>query len=491
MFATGVFKGHHHTVIPPLLTWIDGDAKTRHTIVGPYFDWKNEHAAWWGVFPLLWNKKDDVDRFTLVPPVFFRFADDDPLSYTTVVPPFYHRRLKDMSSWGLLPLVFHKETPELKSTTVPFALFHYANGPETFRLVTPVFGFRDSKPKGRLWVTPVYQRQRGDKNLDGVAPLWFRTWDDRDMSKGLVIAPIFWHFNDPANDALVVLPFMGRWFHEGISSTWLIPLVGRYKSFERDEQTWWVFPTFHYAWTENSWQFNIHPLVYRKESPEKSYRAFAPIWFDFRNHEAKTHRFAVFPLYWDFKNFEKHKRSVVAFPLYWDFQNERKKTGRKVAFPLYWDFRMPRSRPRPRSISRSTRAGIGAPSSATTRSTPITRASNSPRASAGSSIFSHCYPWAAWSPRHRRRCNPWRRNRSNRRRPSQASSRRRKPRRWPPSLCPMRSSPQPHAKSGGTSSTASPATSGAANTAASRRSGFQSSSKTRAEPSLRAGEGRA
>jgi hypothetical protein len=339
VFGTGVLGGHHHTIIPPLLTWMDGNDKTHHTVIGPYFDWKSERAQWRGLFPIFWDKKDDVDRFSMVPPVFFRFADDDPLRATTVVPPFYFRRTVDTKKWGLIPLVFRDETPEAKATTVPFLLFHHAKGPELFRLVTPALSYVRSKKRGKIWVSPIYQRQRGDKNMDAVAPIFFRTWDERDASRGLVIAPIFWHFRDPANDTLAILPFMARGYHQGIGSTWWMPLAGRYKSFERDEQTWWVLPTFHYGWTENSWFFNLHPLFYRKESPERSHWAINPIYYNFHNREAKTHRFAVAPIYWDFKNFAKQKRGQVFFPLYWDFENNRKTTRRQIGFPFVWNFR--------------------------------------------------------------------------------------------------------------------------------------------------------
>ncbi len=338
LFATGIFSGHHHTIIPPLLTWIDGDDKHRHVLVGPYFDWRGPHKQWRGVFPFYWSKEDEVDRFTVVPPFFFRFADDDPVDYKTVVPPFYHKREKDESSWGLVPLVFGKSNKEANSVTVPLTLFHYANGPETFRLVTPVMAYANTKKNGRTLITPLYQRRRGDRNFDGVAPLFFRGWDTRDASSSLILPPIYWHWKDPANDTRVVFPFVGRWFHEGISSTWLIPVVGRYKSFERNEQTWWVAPTFHLAWDETSWQFNIHPIFYLKRAPQKSHLALAPLYFDFRDKEAQTKRRVVFPLYWDFANHAKQKQSMVLFPLYWSFDNWKRKTQRKVGFPLYWDF---------------------------------------------------------------------------------------------------------------------------------------------------------
>jgi hypothetical protein len=255
-----------------------------------------------------------------------------------VVPPFYHTREKDYTGYGLVPVFFRKVTPQLKSFTIPLALFHYATGPEDFRLVTPVMAYANTKKNGRTWVTPLYQRRRGDRNFDGVAPIFWRGWDTRDASSSMIVPPIYWHFEDPANDTTVVFPFVGRWFHEGIGSTWLLPVIGRYKSFERDEQTWWVAPTFHLAWTPDSWQFNIHPLFYLKRSPQKDHLALAPLYFHFRDYEAKTKRFVLFPLYWDFTNDTKGKSSRVVLPLYWSFENQRREKRRTVAFPLYWDF---------------------------------------------------------------------------------------------------------------------------------------------------------
>jgi len=338
LFATGVVDGHDHTVIPPLLTWIDGDAKNRHTFVGPYWHWKSERADHWGVFPMLWIKHDEIDHYTIVPPLYFHFYDDDPKRDATIVPPFYKRQYDDVKSWGLVPFVFRKKSPRLTSTTVPLVMFHHATGPEDFRLVVPGLAYFKNKKDGRTWLTPLYQRRRGDRNFDGVAPLYFHTWDNRDKSWGLVLPPIYWHWEDPANDTTVVLPFVGRWFHEGISSTWVIPVIGRYKSFERDEQTWWVAPTFQYGWTETSWTFNIHPLLYVHEAPEKRHLAIAPFYFDFVHRENQTKRFVLFPAYWDFKNYAKQKKSLVLFPLYWDFRNDRKLKKRQVVFPLYWDF---------------------------------------------------------------------------------------------------------------------------------------------------------
>ncbi len=338
LLTTGNIGGHYHTVVLPLLTWLDGDAKTHRWFVGPYYDVETKRARWRGLFPLLWSKSDESDGFTVVPPLFWRFTENDPDSATTVVPPFFHSRSKDERKWGLVPVLFHKRSKELTSTTIPLALFHHARGPNEFRLVTPVLAYFNDKREGSMLITPLYQRRRGDKNFDAVLPLFMRTWDDRDASSGLFLPPIFWHWQDPANRTNVVFPLFANQQREGISEFWLTPLVGHHRQLEKKASTWWVAPTFHYGETPNSWQFNIHPLFYVARSTEKRHLAIAPIYFDFQNHKERTRRFALAPLYWQFSDAKEQKRNLVLFPLYWDLEHGKRQRRRLVAFPLYWDF---------------------------------------------------------------------------------------------------------------------------------------------------------
>lgn len=338
LFATGTFSGHFHLVIPALLTWMDSTEKKHRRIVGPYYDVKGEHSRWRGLAPLYWSKEDDSDSFAVVPPLYFRFTQADPFESTTVVPPFYHTRRKDGYSWGLVPLAFHTKSPELRSTTVPLALFHHAKGPNEYRLVTPLLAYLDDKVDGKSWYTPVYQRRRGDKNFDAVAPLFFRTWDERDKSRSLIVPPFYWHWEDPANRTDVVFPFFARDYAEGISEFWLVPGLARSRNLERRSQRWWAAPTFDFGWDAQSWHFNFHPLAYIKRTPSRRHTAIAPLYWDFKNKKDQTHRFALAPLYWDFKDFKEQKRSRVAFPFYWDFQNGQKRRFSTVSFPFYWDF---------------------------------------------------------------------------------------------------------------------------------------------------------
>jgi hypothetical protein len=137
-----------------------------------------------------------------------------------------------------------------------------------------------------------------------------------------------------------VLPLWLHSHRDGISDTWLVPGLGRKKSLERNEQTWWAAPTFHWSWTDTSWNFNLHPLLYVQRSPEKDYVAALPFYFDFRNKKDKTQRFLVFPLYWDFKDFKIQKRGQVLFPFYWNLENGPKQRRARVLFPFHYDIDM-------------------------------------------------------------------------------------------------------------------------------------------------------
>lgn len=338
LFSTGVFDGHHHTVIPPLLTWIDGDRTKRHTLIGPYFNFKKDDTRFWGLFPLVWGKRDPNEGFTVVPPLFWRFTETDPLHITTVVPPFYHLRRKEETSWGLAPLVFGSHAPKARSLTLPFLIFHYRRDKAERMVVTPLMSYvRDDE--GTSWLTPVYQCKRGDRGYNAVTPFYFHTWDQRDMSSAKLVPPFFFHWNDPGNDTLAVFPFVYRTYHAGISRGWLTPLLGHFQTVENHKHTWWALPTIHYGRDDTGFQFNIHPLLYRKKTLDRSHFVLTPIVFDFHKKREQTHRRALFPLWWNFKNFKERKFSRVLFPVYWEFEKKKQGTRRAVGFPLYWDFR--------------------------------------------------------------------------------------------------------------------------------------------------------
>jgi len=341
LFGTGSFDHHFHLAIAPLLTWHDAKDGDHHTLVGPFYSFKKGERTVSGVFPLLWSRKDAKNRYTVVPPLFWHFADDEPLSKTTVVPPFYRLRRGDEVSYGLAPFFFRRTSPKASATTILPLLFHHARSETGRSVVTPLVAYFSDNKAGRTLLTPLYQRKRGDKNYDGVLPFFYRAWDDRDMSDSMVVPPFYFRFRDPANDNLTLFPLFARYQHDGLKNTWVTPLIGRSKRLDRDEQSWWVFPTFAYGWDEKSVHFNVHPLFYFRRGEDHSHLAIAPFWYDFENVEKKTRRIALFPIYWNFADGKAQTTARVAFPLYWDFENRRRGTHNTVGFPLYWDIQRP------------------------------------------------------------------------------------------------------------------------------------------------------
>ncbi len=77
---------------------------------------------------------------------------------------------------------------------------------------------------------------------------------------------------------------------------------------------WWVFPTFQYGWTEDSWTFNVHPLLYKEVAQEVYLRGDA-LLLQLPQPRSKAHRLpAASPLWWDFKNFAKREAGARVLP---------------------------------------------------------------------------------------------------------------------------------------------------------------------------------
>jgi len=189
----------------------------------------------------------------------------------------------------------------------------------------------------KTWFSWIYQRRRGDKNLDAVIPLFARTWDDRDKSHGLYIGPFYLDWQDPANRTRYIFPAFLHDHQEGISDTWWALLVGRKQDYEHHENTWWFAPTFVYDKTDTSYRFSFHPLVYVQRAPKRNFEIAAPFWANVRDAKKQTKRVASFPFYWDFQDFKLQKRSRVVFPFYWAMKNPPKGRETRVGFPFYYD----------------------------------------------------------------------------------------------------------------------------------------------------------
>ncbi len=303
--APFVFDGRSgddvYTVIPPLLTVAWANDERAYTFAGPFWRIRWENDEKWGIFPLVWVTDDEVSQNTIAAPFFFRFVDQLERSALTIIPPFYHRITPDSAAWGLAPLLLHSHDDDGFAWTVPPALFHYSVDGDDTRLLTPLFGYFDVDGESTL-ITPVYQRHRGETELDAVFPIFWSWRDPQQYASALVIPPVLYTYSSPSEATTIAFPFFGRWHERGDYTTWATPLVAHYESHTEESAGTWIFPNIQFSHTPTSSTFNFHPLVY--------------------STSADTHRHLVIaPIYWDFEDYEDDSRVTIGFPLFWRFRN--------------------------------------------------------------------------------------------------------------------------------------------------------------------------
>lgn len=328
LFYHGREKERHYTVIPPLLSAAWRNEASAYTFSTLFWRIRNRQSINWGIFPLLWVKDSpDLDRI-LAPPFFFRFVDHQERDALTLIPPVYHAISLKSVDWGIAPLLFHSHGEKHTSTTL-LPLFHQYSSEKRWRLLTPLAGYLKDKESESLYAL-LYIRHRGKTELDAIAPLFWYSREPRMYASSLVAAPILWHFQTPATQTTLVLPFFALHKKAGASTTWATLLAARWQSHTQDASTTWVFPTFQYSQDPSSRTFNVHPLFYSTGARTYRHLVIAPIYWDFENHQEDYRTSIVFPLFWRFRD-----RATVHQVAGLTYYNE----GRRHGLP-YWQFHL-------------------------------------------------------------------------------------------------------------------------------------------------------
>lgn len=238
---------------------------------------------------------------TVIPPLFFRFADRTTRNALTIIPPVYHDIDPKGVRWGIAPLLMHHHDDQSHGLTL-LPLFHYARTKNTLTLLSAPFGYMEDEDGHSLYALP-YVRHRGKSELDAIAPIVWSWRKPRMYASAFIVAPLFWHFDDPASSTLLVPPLFGHWNTKHVSSTLITPLVSRWQSHQRGAAFTWIMPTLQFSHDPDSSTINLHPLFY--------------------STRAKTHSHLVIaPLYWDIDDKEEDYRTTVAFPFFWRFRNK-------------------------------------------------------------------------------------------------------------------------------------------------------------------------
>lgn len=327
--ATGRRERGGYTLVPPLLTYTQRNARGGLGIVGPGFcrwsggphcDARTAAELSFGVAPVYFYKQTERKKRELIPPLLHYYGYDDTLqSYTNVWGAYFRRhtqrsRNEALESWDmfhLIPFYWSLWGPHERHTTIlPF--FHYGRdrADRSFLFVNPLFLQARGDEGQRTLVTWGYARHRGRTQLDMITPLY---WHHRDPDVGIderILFPFLYSRTSPRETTQAFFPF---WLHS-----------------EREaiKETTWVTPFVQHTTHLRGWTTNIHPLLYLARDGYQSHTIISPFFWDFVGRESRT---------------------TIAFPAYWRFSDRETVTQmvgnvyyreRKIAHGLKWQLHL-------------------------------------------------------------------------------------------------------------------------------------------------------
>lgn len=308
-------------LVPPFFfRFEDRDARTALTIVPPVYHRTTPDSAYWGVAGLLHHYHDAEASSTTVPPALFHYRRERDGDFTLVTPlfgytrddgthtlvtPLYQRHRGDtwldatapfFFAWGddrqrsrhylVPPVLYHAEDPG-SSTTVVFPFYaRFAERGRFTTTLTPLFGHWRSHTRDAAgtWVFPNIQvSHHGATSTFNIHPLVYHT--RAPQRRHLVIAPLYWDFEDARADtrATVVFPLFWR-FRSGDTVSQLA-LNAYWHEGKREGASFWefhFFPFFAFGSDrpgDHWWNVLYGLLGYRRSG---SYARMQLLWVPFQ-----------------------------------------------------------------------------------------------------------------------------------------------------------------------------------------------------------------
>jgi len=351
-------EGVDADVVFPLV-WSVRSSKRRVHVAGPAF-WvrKGSHLTA-GVAPLgIYHRGDDASTAVTLPFFVYRnnFAERE---RTWSLGPLYVRKYEAGYAAGVIPVLFHKRTPERRYTIVA-PIFWYAASPLENKRVTVV--------------GPFFERKRGDERALGLLPVFYTAWN-RTGDRSLAVFPLFYSRTEVARKALYTLPFgydrsvertqwyaaAGLFFHRKSESTsldLLAPLFLRHRNHLKGQTTLLLPPFFFGQWSAEQAFHLFFPLVWHSRRIDSTATVVFPIFWDFndrfasrttviaplvlrhRDHSVGSTSWVTPPGIW--VRTRRDGTDAVVLPLVYHFGGEKRSTS--IGFPLYWDLKRGSSR---------------------------------------------------------------------------------------------------------------------------------------------------
>ncbi|WP_293253701.1 hypothetical protein [Nannocystis sp.] len=315
-------------------TWVAGPVYVKRTIPG----W---HA---GLMPVAAFGRDDVLRYTVLPPLLF-----GDVTYVkeqrrlTISPLFARSKSPDQRTIGVLNLFWDVKRKGDERHSVLFPLFYRRQHADRVLTITPLGGGLRTKDRSTWMATPLLygasdrsgpaaQRRRSF----GLVPLVFydRRPQDGGVARNLVAAPLFAFHRAPAEDLDMWSPLVWRTATRGEKprkNLAVVPLYFRQRqpggidldaglalpffySRDRDRHTHTLIagPFFHRL-SRKSLHTGIVPLAWWMDSSTQRRLVSLPIVVHFKNKQTLEHTTIAVPFWFDRRR-ANGRRTWVALP---------------------------------------------------------------------------------------------------------------------------------------------------------------------------------
>jgi hypothetical protein len=284
-----VFAGRegkrHHALVPPLLTWHDGDGETETTLVANTFLRTAPRGHTFRFFPLVWSGRDGKSHHLHVPPLFWRWGDEE--ETTTIAGPMFWRKVPTGRDFGLAPLYFGGR-----------------HGDRYYDVVLPLFARWGDKDQRRTALfVPGYHFRTDVGWHAGVLPFWFGGRDEtgrydlvppllfyrgHNAAKGRTRVAALNTFVETRPDGHTVasVPFVFS-HREGARHRWLIPPLLTYHSGDGQTETTFAVNTW-YQRRPDGFTLTSAPLLHVHRAKNRHRTFVAPLFWRWGDDEQTT-----------------------------------------------------------------------------------------------------------------------------------------------------------------------------------------------------------
>ena len=337
-YRTGL---NHRLVIPPLLTFHEGDGETETTWALNTWYQQRKTGFTLTSFPFLFAGREGSNHHLIVPPVFFRWGDAE--TTTTIAGPVFWRTAPQRTDFGVVPLYFHGPGYDVS----PLLFWSFRDEDTNTLLIPPLLAFYRSRPDGfSLGVLPfIFAGRTGREFHQVVAPLFWRWGDDEEQTT--IAANVFFHRNAKqwdfgiaplffngrgARNYDVALPFFWS-FREGRKHSLLIPPLLTWYETDGETETAFVLQTY-FATRKYGFTLNSFPFLFAGQDGDAFHTVLPPLFWDWGDSKERTT--IAGPLYW---HWTPLRSDFGIAPLY--FGKRSDDDSYDIVPPLFWSNRSP------------------------------------------------------------------------------------------------------------------------------------------------------